>query len=665
MKKLILTLALSAAAISALAQPNGFGGWQMPEIKMEYSQKFADINYAGDGEVFHNLDVYIPKVEKASYPVVVHIYGSAWYSNSSKGMADLGTIVQALLDAGYAVVCPNHRSSMDAKFPAQIQDIKAVIRWVRANAAEYKFDPSFVATSGFSSGGHLSSLAATSGGVQELEGTVGGNLEQSSTVQAACDWSGPIDMFKMNCDEPRKWGGTPEEALIGHDYTPEYEAQMKAISPLSYLDPNDPPLTIFHGTNDTTVPFCQGVELYDALTEAGVETDLHLEEGAGHGINMYTEANLSAMVEFLDAVRGQADFFSPDAVSAVTNVPASEYPKVDSQHRAYFQISAPDAKEVLVDICSTKFPMKKGADGVWTCVTEPLVVGPHYYALNVDGVRVNDPASLAVYGCGYCASILEVPEGPEGDYYRFNPAIAHGQVRECLYWSKLEGRMRRCYVYTPAEYEKGKKKYPVLYLQHGMAENETGWHEQGQMANIMDNAIASGEAKPMIVVMDNGNCDYNFGAKPGETMMDFGTSFEQVLLQDIIPWVETTFRVKSDRENRAMAGLSWGGKETLDITLAHPDKFAWIGSFSGAIFVMPGADVKTLYNGVFTDAAKFNKDIHYLFMSNGTEEGLGGMAMDQILTNAGINFTRYVSEGTAHEWLTWRRSLNEFIKNIF
>lgn len=350
---------------------------------------------------------------------------------------------------------------------------------------------------------------------------------------------------------------------------------------------------------------------------------------------------------------------------ASTNVPASEYPKVDEQHRAYFQLSAPDAKEVLVDICSTKFPMTKDENGVWSVVTDPLVVGPHYYALNVDGVRVNDPASEAVYGCGYFASQIEIPEGPEGDYYRFNKAVPHGQVRECRYWSSIEGRERRCYVYTPAEYEMGKKSYPVLYLQHGMAENETGWHSQGNMANILDNAIAAGEAKPMIVVMDNGNCDYGFGSKPGETMESFGASFEQVLLQDIIPWVESTFRAKKDRENRAMAGLSWGGKQTFDIALSHTDKFAWAGAFSGAIFAMPGTDISTLYGGVFADAKKFNKDVHVLFLSNGTEEGLGGMVLDKKFDEAGINYTRFVSQGTAHEWLTWRRSLNEFIKLIF
>ena len=185
-----MSLTLTLGALGLFAQPTGFGGFQMPKVDVRCSQKIADVDYAGDGQVYHKLDIYLPKVEKDTYPVVVHIYGSAWFSNNSKGMADLGTIVNALLDAGYAVVTPNHRSSQDAKFPAQIHDIKGVIRFVKANAAKYKFDPTFVAVSGFSSGGHLASLAATSGNQPQLEGNVGGNLQFSSAVDAACDWSG-------------------------------------------------------------------------------------------------------------------------------------------------------------------------------------------------------------------------------------------------------------------------------------------------------------------------------------------------------------------------------------------------------------------------------------------------------------------------------------------
>ena len=290
-------------AFSLQAQPaGGFGGFQMPKIDVHCSEKFADIDYAGDGQVYHQLDIYLPRMQKASYPVVVHIYGSAWYSNSSKGMADLGTIVNALLDAGYAVVTPNHRSSADAKFPAQIEDIKGVIRFVRANAEKYRLDPSFIATSGFSSGGHLSSLAATSGGVKELEGTVGGNLQYSSRVNAACDWSGPVDLNYMSCGGEDTWNHAPEEAVMGFPFKGN-EERFKALNATNYIDPEDPPVVIFHGTADNVVPSCQGPHFYELLDKAGIRTELYMVDGGGHGFNMYTEDTLRSMTNFLDKVR--------------------------------------------------------------------------------------------------------------------------------------------------------------------------------------------------------------------------------------------------------------------------------------------------------------------------------------------------------------------------
>ena len=297
-----------AGAVSLQAQPaGGFGGFQMPKIDVHCSEKFVDIDYAGDDQVYHKLDVYLPRMQKASYPVVVHIYGSAWYSNNSKGMADLGTIVNALLDAGYAVVTPNHRSSQDAKFPAQIQDIKGVVRWVRANAAQYRFDTSFVATSGFSSGGHLASLAATSGDVAELEGEVGGNLGYSSRVNAACDWSGPVDLNYMSCGGTTDtWNHAPEEAVMGFPFKGNEEA-FKYLNATTYIGPDDPPVCIFHGTADNVVPSCQAPHFYGLLQDARVVSELYMVEGGGHGMNMYTEETLSAMVAFLNRIKAEKD----------------------------------------------------------------------------------------------------------------------------------------------------------------------------------------------------------------------------------------------------------------------------------------------------------------------------------------------------------------------
>jgi len=303
MKKLLMSLTFTLGALGLFAQPTGFGGFQMPKVDVRCSQKIADVDYAGDGQVYHKLDIYLPKVEKATYPVVIHIYGSAWYSNNSKGMADLGTIVNALLDAGYAVVTPNHRSSQDAKFPAQIHDIKGVIRFVKAHAAQYKFDPSFVAVSGFSSGGHLASLAATSSNQPQLEGEVGGNLKFSSAVDAACDWSGPVDLNYMSCGGKQDtWNHAPEEAVMGFSFKGNEEA-FKYLNATTYIGPDDPPVCIFHGTADNVVPSCQAPHFYGLLQDARVDSELHMVEGGGHGMNMYTEETLSAMVAFLNRVQ--------------------------------------------------------------------------------------------------------------------------------------------------------------------------------------------------------------------------------------------------------------------------------------------------------------------------------------------------------------------------
>ena len=304
MKKILFSTMMLCLTSVAMAQPQGgFGGFQVPQVKLETSQEWKDVNYAGDDQAYHTCDIYLPKKEQASYPVVIHIYGSAWFSNNSKGMADLGTIVKALLEAGYAVVCPNHRSSMDAKWPAQIHDIKAVIRFVRGEAQTYKFDTSFIATSGFSSGGHLSSVAATTSGTKQetvgtvdidLEGQIGNYTSESSAVNAACDWSGPIDLTAMDCGEHMQMGeNSPEDVLLN----------ALSLSATTYVDKNDPPLIIFHGEKDNVVPCCQGKKLFETLKTAGVKTEATFVPEGGHGMGMYAEENLQKMVNFLNAVR--------------------------------------------------------------------------------------------------------------------------------------------------------------------------------------------------------------------------------------------------------------------------------------------------------------------------------------------------------------------------
>ena len=358
-----------------------------------------------------------------------------------------------------------------------------------------------------------------------------------------------------------------------------------------------------------------------------------------------------------------------DAVIAETTVPGNQFPKVGKDRRAYFRVEAPEARKVVLDICNKKYDMQPDGKGGWMAVTDPLVVGFHYYFLNIGGVNFIDPATETFFGCNREAGGIEIPEGPEGDYYRPQKGIAHGQVRSIYYYAESTQEWRHALVYTPAEYElkkNVKKRYPVLYLQHGMGEDETGWSKQGHMQHIMDNTIAAGEVVPMIVVMESGDikAPFNFagGGSNRQGFSDYGASFYKVMINDLIPYIDSNFRTLTDRDHRAMAGLSWGGHQTFDLVLNNMDKFSYMGAFSGAIF---GMDVKTAYDGVFTRPDEFNKKMHYVFVSAGSEENFGTEQLAKSLNDAGIKTDLYISPGTHHEWLTWRRCFRQFIPHLF
>lgn len=660
MKRILVSIICIIGAFSAYAQPSeGFGGWQMPKVDVHCSEKFADLDYVGDGQVYHKLDIYLPKVEKESYPVAIHVYGSAWFSNSSKGMADLGTIVNALLDAGYAVVTPNHRSSMDAKFPAQIHDIKAVVRYVRGNAEKYKFDTDFIVTSGFSSGAHLASLAATSCGVAELEGSLGAYTEYSSLVDAACCWSGPTDLHFMSCGrEEDTWNHGPEEAVMGFSFKGNEEA-FKALNATTYIDPSDPPVVVFHGTADNVVPHCQGVHFHELLSKAGVVTEFHSVDGGGHGMGMYAPENLEAMVTFLEKARiGKAvkEDFEPSA----SNQPGKIYPMVNSERIVRAQLKAPDAVTVKLDIGGVKYPMKRDADGVWTGDSAPQDEGFHYYQFEVDGASVPDPGSLYYYGAGRWGSGIEVPAHDQ-DFYALKN-VPHGDIREVNYWSETESKMCHCFVYTPPGYDSSKKKrYPVLYLQHGSGENEHGWSEQGKTGLIMDNLIAEGKAEEFIIVMDNGTWTRPQGMQRGGRPSNWADGFMNRLVKDIIPMIDARYRTKADRKYRAMAGLSMGGMQTKAITMKNPDVFSALGMFSGGVI--------TAEEAAQTEGFKEAYDL--IFISYGSHElknprwGQNQQAVTEELRASGMNAHFYVSPETAHEWQSWRRSLYQFAQLLF
>lgn len=347
------------------------------------------------------------------------------------------------------------------------------------------------------------------------------------------------------------------------------------------------------------------------------------------------------------------------------NINGADYPRIGTDKRVHFKIYAPEAKKVEI---SFRGEMTKQPDGYWTLVSkEPEVEGFHYYQVIIDGVSTADPNGKTFFGMGKWVSGIEIPE--EGvDYYSIKN-VPHGNVLQSWYYSNIRKEWRRCIVYTPAEYDKNpNKRYPVLYLQHGMGENETSWSNQGKMNFIMDNLIAEGKSVPMIVVMDNGNIEV-FKTKDGETPEQarkrFGGDFPAILVNEIIPHIDSHFRTLTDRENRAMAGLSWGGLLTFNTTLNNLDKFAYIGGFSGAGNI-DLKNIDTVYNGVFKDKKSFNDRVHVFFLGIGSEEHPERTKnMSEGLKSAGINNIYYESPGTAHEFLTWRRCLKEFVPLLF
>ncbi|GHV04384.1 hypothetical protein FACS189416_2570 [Bacteroidia bacterium] len=658
MKKLLLFL-IFAVSFAAQAQ--------------DYGKKFSDLNYAGDDQGYHTLDVYLPKTGKTPYPVVIHIYGSAWFSNNSKDNADINTIVKALLDVGFAVVTPNHRSSMDAKFPVQINDIKAVVRFVRGKAAELGFDQSFIGISGCSSGGHLAALTGTTNGITEfrsgnevvdIEGNLGQFTNESSHVNAVCDWFGPVDVLNIDSCRTQSMfsaGQSPETALMGYPVK-DNRIRSSSASAITYVDPSDPPFLLIHGDKDALVPYCQSKDLDAALKKAGVKSEYIQVAGGEHYMGTVTDANIVKMVGFFRSILSpQQSFSSGNQVvqapgkPAATNVRRALFPSILPDNSVMFRVNAPNAQKVQIDFGGKYDLVKK--DGVfWEGVTDPQSEGFHYYSLVIDDVAVCDPASETYFGMSRMASGIEIPY-PEGVNHFYIADVPHGDVRMKRYFSKTANEWRRMYVYTPPGYDTSGKKYPVLYIQHGGGEDERGWAEQGRTDIILDNLIAKKQAVPMLVVMSDGNA----------------TDFESELLKECIPFVEKNFRVKTDQVDRVLAGLSMGGIQTLNVGIAHPELFSSLGVFSSGWFAStpPGfasmGDSEKYYTMLKDKKDQYNKQFKHLWLSMGGQEDIAFnncQTMMKRFDEIGIKYTYYEYPG-GHTWPVWRESLYRFAQLLF
>jgi enterochelin esterase-like enzyme len=393
------------------------------------------------------------------------------------------------------------------------------------------------------------------------------------------------------------------------------------------------------------------------------------------------------LLPLLWPVSATAQASKPAGVPASSNIRDAAYPRIHDDLRVTFRIKAAEAQKVEFGFFDNqRYSATKSDDGFWTATTNPQVPGFHYYRVFIDGVQVNDPGSETYYGTGRQTSGIEIPE--KGVDYYLPKDVPHGEVRERWYFSKTTQAWRRIFVYTPPAYDADREtRFPVLYLQHGGGEDERGWANQGRLNFIMDNLLAERKAKPMLVVMEQG-----YARRPGDTAPFPGpppasrsgqpapprpdlsrmfSAFENVMVADLIPMIDATYRTLPNRENRAMAGLSMGGMQSFLIGLKHLDLFASIGGFSGGGGGFGGVpfDPKTAHNGVMADPAEFNKKVKVLWLGIGTAEPQrmydSVKNFHNALESAGIKHVYYESPGTSHEWLTWRRSLHEFAPLLF
>lgn len=336
------------------------------------------------------------------------------------------------------------------------------------------------------------------------------------------------------------------------------------------------------------------------------------------------------------------------------NVRNAMYPRLLPDNRMEFRVKAPDAKKVQIDL-GRKYDLVRNAEGEWTGTTEPLTEGFHYYFLIIDGVVVADPASESFYGCGMMSSGVEIPYA-DGDVRFYMADVPHGDIRMKRYFSTTANDWRRMFIYCPPGYDASTQAYPVLYLQHGGGEDERGWSNQGRTDIIMDNLIANGKATPMLIVMTDGNT----------------SDFESELLKDCIPFVEKNFRVKTDRESRALAGLSMGGIQTLNVGIPHVELFAYLGVFSSGWWATPtpfgnSHDVEKYYSMLKDKKDEYNAKLKHFWLSMGGQEDIAYkncQIMMKRLDEIGIKYSYFETPG-GHTWPVWRESLYQFAPLLF
>lgn len=416
-------------------------------------------------------------------------------------------------------------------------------------------------------------------------------------------------------------------------------------------------LWISCGDNDGLMSFSERTHLY--LQQHKVPHIFYVEPG-GHDFNVWkNDLYLFSQLLFKPVNTSSFDQYGIHGMRAETNVRNSKYPQLTADHRAIFRIQAPEAQKVQLDL-ERKYDMTRQENGIWQTVTDSLGEGFHYYSLLIDGVAVADPGSETFYGMGRMASGIEVPfEG--GEYYALKD-VPHGDIRMKRYYSEISRSWRRFFVYTPAGYDtRTDEKYPVLYLLHGGGEDERGWGTQGKTDLIMDNLIAAGKAKPMLVVMLDGNmpsAGFNSGALK---------AFEAELTQAVIPFVEKNYRVRKEPDSRALAGLSMGGIQTLYAGLYHTDMFAHLGVFSSGWLPFYQKVADEQYEFISKNKAAIDSQLRLLWIAMGGKEDIAYQNCQNMLKEFDtlkLKYT-YSEYPGGHTWPVWRNNLYHFAQLLF
>ena len=417
-------------------------------------------------------------------------------------------------------------------------------------------------------------------------------------------------------------------------------------------------LWISCGDNDNLMTFSS--RTHDYLRAQDVPHIFYLEPGA-HDFNVWkNDLYLFSRLIFRPVDVSTFVHYSIRGIPASSNVRRAKFPQLLPDGRAIFRIKAPEAQRVQLDLVR-KYDMVRDTSGVWEATTDSLSEGFHYYSLLIDGVAIADPASETYFGMGRMASGIEVPF--KGDGYYAIRDVPHGEIRVKRYFSTVFNRWRQFYLYVPPGYDTNlNRKYPVLYILHGGGEDERGWATQGKADLILDNLIAEKKAEPMLVVMPDGNVDVS---GLGENSLKM---FEAELRQCILPFVEKTYRAESDAKNRALAGLSMGGLQTLYTGVRHTDQFAYLAVLSsGWILPAQSSIADAQYELMKKNAELINTNVKQFWISMGGKEDIAYRNCQTMLSKFDelkIKYT-YSEYPGGHAWPVWRRNLYEFAPLLF